>query len=313
MQRRGYRVPERTNGAETGGKHEVATMRLGIVTPVVTRLPGAHARWEAKAGIGEISHACREAERLGYDFVTCSEHVAVPVAVASERGATYWDPLATLGAVAAVTDRIRLATFVLVLPYHHPLEIAKRYGTLDVVSGGRLVLGVGVGSLEAEFELLDAPWADRGAQTDDAIRALRASLGVAEPSYRGPHFSFDGMIVDPCALQASVPIWVGGRTGRSLHRAITLADGWAPFGLAGAELKTMLAAARETDAWATRDQPLDVILQNDRPLDPGGEPDRVREQLSKYEALGATALAARLAHHSLEHYCHQMSALAELA
>src|SRR5680860_1447486 len=67
------------------------------------------------------------------------------------------------------------------------------------------------------------------------------------------------MIVDPCALQASVPIWVGGRTGRSLHRAITLADGWAPFGLAGAELKTMLAAARETDAWATRGQPLEAI------------------------------------------------------
>lgn len=287
-------------------------MRLGIVTPVVTRLPGAHAEWEASAGIAEITHACQEAERLGYDFVTCSEHIAVPAEVAAERGSTYWDPLATLAAVATVTERIRLATFVLVLPYHHPLEIAKRYGTLDTLSGGRLVLGVGVGSLEAEFDLLEAPWADRGARTDDAIRALRAALGVTEPSYVGSHFSFDGMIVDPCAVQESVPIWVGGRTGRSLRRAITLADGWAPFGLRSTELDEMLAAAADTEAWAARDQPLDVILQNDRPFDPGGEPERVAEQLAKYDALGATGLAARLVHHSLEHYCEQMAALAEL-
>lgn len=300
-------MPERTNG-KWGGLE----MRLGIVTPVVTRLPGAHAEWEVNAGLAEITHACEAAERLGYDFVTCSEHTAIPVEVALERGSTYWDPLATLAAVGAVTERIRLATFVLVLPYHHPLEIAKRYGTLDRLSDGRLVLGVGVGSLEAEFDLLGASWADRGARTDDVIRALRASLGVTEPSYSGPHISFDGMIVDPCAVQASVPIWVGGRTGRSLRRAITLADGWAPFGLRSAELASMLRAARDTDAWAARNEPLDVILQNDRPLDPSGEPERVREQLATYDALGATALAARLVHHSLEHYCEQMAALAEL-
>ena len=116
-------------------------MRLGIVTPVVTRLPGAHARWEESAGIAEIERVVVEAERLGYDFCTCSEHVAVPLDVAEVRGATYWDPLPTFGYLAARTSAIRLATFVLVLGYHHPLAIAKRYGTLDVVSGGRLILG----------------------------------------------------------------------------------------------------------------------------------------------------------------------------
>jgi alkanesulfonate monooxygenase SsuD/methylene tetrahydromethanopterin reductase-like flavin-dependent oxidoreductase (luciferase family) len=122
-------------------------MRLGIVTPVLTRLPGAHARWEVEAGIEEVARLVVEAEGLGYDFCTCSEHVAVPVDAAEVRGATYWDPLATFGYLAARTSAIRLATFVLVLGYHHPLEIAKRYGTLDVVSGGRLILGVGVGTL----------------------------------------------------------------------------------------------------------------------------------------------------------------------
>jgi probable F420-dependent oxidoreductase len=288
-------------------------MELGIITPVVTRLPAAHAHWEEGAGITEIARVARTAEDLGYDFVTCSEHVAVPVAAASERGATYWDPLPTFGYLAAVTDRIRLATFVLVLGYHHPLAIAKRYGTLDVVSGGRMILGVGVGSLEAEFTLLDAEWAARGAQADDALRALRAALSQPEPAYRGPHYEFGAMVVDPCAVQEHVPIWVGGRTGRSLRRAVALADGWAPFGLRGAELAVLLDRARASDAWAQRTEPLEVIVQNDRPFDPTDEPDRVEEQLAKYRDLGATSVAARFVHHSLDHYCDQLVALAELA
>ncbi|MGZ8734640.1 MAG: LLM class F420-dependent oxidoreductase [Acidimicrobiia bacterium] len=288
-------------------------MNLGIVTPVVTRIPGAHAHWEEGAGIADVARVTRTAEDLGYDFVTCSEHVAVPVAAATERGATYWDPLPTFGYLAAVTTRIRLATFVLVLAYHHPLAIAKRYGTLDLISNGRLILGVGVGSLEAEFTMLDAEWAARGAQSDDSLRALRAALSQREPAYRGRYYEFGSMVVDPCAVQEHVPIWVGGRSGRSLRRAVALADGWAPFGLRSAELAGLLDRARESDAWAERANPLEVIVQNDRPFDPTGEPDRVAEQLTKYRDLGATSLAARLVHHSLEHYCDQLAALAELA
>ncbi len=188
---------------------------------------------------------------------------------------------------------------MLVLGYHHPLEIAKRYGTLDRVSGGRLVLGVGVGSLEDEFVLLGAEFDGRGPMGDDAMRALRAALSQTEPEYDGEYFTFGGFVVDPAAVQAHVPIWVGGRTGRSLRRAVELGDGWAPFGLSTAELGAALDRARDTDAWAARTDPLDVIVQNDRPLDPSAEPDRVAEQLAKYESIGATALAARFVHHSV--------------
>ena len=287
-------------------------MRLGIVTPVVTRLPGARAAWEETAGIAEVARVVGEAERLGYDFCTCSEHVAVPVDVAAVRGATYWDPLSTFGYLAARTERIRFATFVLVLGYHHPLEIAKRYGTLDRVSGGRVVLGVGVGSLEDEFVLLGAEFEARGPMGDDAMRALRAALSQAEPEYDGEYFTFGGFVVDPAAVQARVPIWVGGRTGRSLRRVVELGDGWAPFGLSTAELGAALDRARDTDAWAARSDPLDVIVQNDRALDPSAEPDRVAEQLTRYESIGATALAARFVHHSVAHYCEQLAALAAL-
>jgi probable F420-dependent oxidoreductase len=287
-------------------------LRLGIVTPVVTRLPGAHARWEAEAGIAEIRDVVVEAERLGYDFCTCSEHVAVPVSVAEVRGGTYWDPLAVFGYLAAHTSTISFATFVLVLGYHHPLAIAKRYGTLDVVSDGRLVLGVGSGSLEEEFELLDAPFADRGPRADDAMRALRAALSRPRPSYQGEFYEFADFLVEPHAMQAHVPMWVGGRTARSLRRAVELGDGWAPFGLRTAELDALLTAARDTEAWADRTEPLDVVLQNDRPWDPLGEPDRVTDQLGRMAQVGATGLAVRLVHHSVEHYCEQLAALATL-
>jgi probable F420-dependent oxidoreductase len=288
-------------------------MRLGVITPVLTMLPRAHARWEETAGIAEVERVVVEAERLGYHHVTCSEHVAIPVDVADTRGARYWDPLSTFGYLAAKTSSIRLATHVLVLGYHHPLAIAKRYGTLDRVSGGRLILGVGVGSLEAEFELLGARFDGRGDIADDAIRALRMSLSERQPEYHGDHYDYDGFIVDPAAAQPRMPIWVGGQGYRSLRRAVELGDGWAPFGLVTADLEAMLRRARDTEAWQARDQPFDVVLQNERPLDPLEQPDVVRERLDRFGAIGATMLNCRFVHHSVVHFLEQLGAMAELA
>src|SRR6476661_2865517 len=192
-------------------------MRFGLATPVVTCHPDHGAAWEAEAGAAEIVCIAEAADRLGYHHLTCSEHVAIPVAVAPVRGARYYDPLATFGFLAARTERIRFATHVVVLPYHHPLAIAKRYGTLDRVSNGRLILGVGVGTLEEEFALLAAPFADRGARADDAMRALRAALSQPTPEYHGAFYDFEGFVIDPCAQQERVPMWVGGRTARSLR------------------------------------------------------------------------------------------------
>jgi probable F420-dependent oxidoreductase len=292
-------------------------VRLGIVTPAVTRLPRAHATWEETASIEEIARVAVEAERLGYHHLTCSEHVALPTEVVDTRGATYWDPLPVFGYVAARTTTIRLATHVLVLGYHHPLAIAKQYGTLDRVSGGRLILGVGVGSLREEFDLLGVPFEERGERADDAIRALRASLSQIEPVYRGAHYAYDGFVVDPCAVQPRVPIWVGGRTARSLRRAVELADGWAPFGLARADLAEMIARAHDTEAWVARAEaaeapPFELVLQNEHPFDPGAEPNRVRDAAARLADAGATTLNVRVVHHSLAHYLEQLAAMRDL-
>ena len=186
-------------------------MRLGLSSPVVVQIPGQAAAWEADAGIDELARIACTADELGFDYLTCSEHVAIPSADAATRGAVYWDPLATLGYLAALTRRIRLATAVLVLGYHHPLAIAKRYGTLDRVSGGRLVLGVGIGSLVDEFALLGAAWHGRAERADDAIRALRTSLSTRPPHHSGPYYEYHDVTLLPHAQQDRVPIGVGGR------------------------------------------------------------------------------------------------------
>src|SRR4051794_29153284 len=180
-------------------------MRLGIITPVLTLLPKAHARWERDGTIDDVVAIARAADRLGYDHLTCSEHAVVPVDVADQRGGRYWDPAVTLGYLAASTERIRLATSVVVLGYHHPLALAKRYATLDHISGGRLVLGVGVGSLREEFDLLAASFDARGARADDAIGVLRAPLSQRLPRHDGPYYAFGDVVMDPTAIQERVP------------------------------------------------------------------------------------------------------------
>jgi probable F420-dependent oxidoreductase len=280
-------------------------LRLAIATPVVTNVAGVAFTWEQDASIEDIGRVAETADQLGYHHLTCSEHIGIPSAEASRRGARYWDPLATLGYVAARTEQIRLATMTLVLGYHHPLAIVKRYGTLDHVSRGRVILGVGVGTLKEEFDLLGAPFDDRGARADDALRALRAALPSNEPAYEGEYYSFSGLTVDPCALQPHMPIWIGGRTQRSLRRALTLADGWCPF---------YVSVATAAEWLQRRDLPpgFEVVLPADRPLDPVGKPELTEETLQTMAAAGTTIVSARFIHHSLEHYLEQIHALVEL-
>ncbi len=280
-------------------------LRLGITTPVVLQLPALAAEWERHAGPDELGQVAETADRLGYHHLTCSEHVAIPEAVAAQRGGVYWDPLATLSYLAARTRRIRLATSVLVLGYHHPLALAKRFGTLDVLSAGRLVLGVGVGTLEEEFALLGVPFADRGARADDALRALRTSLSEARPRYHGPYYDIDGLVVQPHAQQVRVPLWVGGRTRRSLRRAVDLADGWTPAMLRLDHIASMLAATDLPDGF-------EVVLGPRRRLDPLGDPDGARALLDEVAEAGATIAQVVFIHTSLAHYLDQLAAAAEL-
>ena len=287
-------------------------MRFGLVTPIVTRHPANDAAWTEDAGPAELVQIAVAADRLGYHHLTCSEHVAIPAHVAPVRGARYYDPLATLAFLAARTSRIRLVTHVLVLGYHHPLAIAKRYGTLDRLSGGRVVLGVGVGTLAEEFTLLGVEFEGRGARYEDALRALRAAFGRREPSYAGTHYRFADVLVDPCGVQPEVPIWLGGRTPRSLRRALVFGDGWDPFGLGLERLAALLGTARASREWQERTRPFALVLPLDVLLDPVDPAERARlaERCERYRALGTTVLNLRLRHRGLQHYLEQLEVVA---
>jgi probable F420-dependent oxidoreductase len=269
-------------------------MKLGLITPVLTLNPRVHNSWEENAAFDAVVEIAETADRLGYHHLTCSEHVAVPAGeIAARRGSRYYDPLATFGYLAARTTFIRFETHVLVLGYHHPFEIAKRYGTLDAITGGRLILGVGVGSLEEEFALLGAPFADRGERGDEALRELRRVMGAKE---------VDGFIIDPHAVQPRVPIWIGGRTFRSLRRAVELADGWCPFGLKADNIAAMLNRIGDLP------EGFEVVLFPEPMPDPVGDPAAAQSIVAPYVDAGATMFNLRMQSESLAHCLEQLEA-----
>jgi len=287
--------------------------KLGIVTPVLHMNPRFDPPgWEETASVDDIVEIVQAAESDGYDWVSCSEHIAIPESASGIRGGRYYDPFSTLGFLAARTERIGLLTHMAVLPYHHPLELVKRLGTLDVLSGGRVIAGVGVGSLEAEFEVLGHQFDGRGERADDAIAALRAAWGQRVPSYEGAHYRFSGFIVEPSGLPRRVPVWVGGRTRRSLRRALTLGDAWMPFRLLADELTALLADPEIERLAATRDVPLELIFAPEPPIDPVGDPDGTRRLLAHYVEIGATGFSLRFKNDSADHYREQMAATAAL-
>ncbi|HEY3842002.1 MAG TPA: TIGR03619 family F420-dependent LLM class oxidoreductase [Acidimicrobiales bacterium] len=294
------------------------SVALGIVTPVLHMNPRFDPpEWEVTAGVSEVVSVVQAAESLGFDWVACSEHIAIPSAASTVRGGRYWDPFSTLGFFAAHTSRLGLLTHMAVLPYHHPLELVKRLGTLDLISNGRVIAGVGVGSLKPEFEVLGHTFDGRGDRSDDAIRAIKASWGNRLPEYHGAHYDFEGFIVEPSGLPRALPIWVGGRTKRSLRRALELGDAWMPFGFTLDELAGVLSDPKTrgalSDYGREHGTPLKLILAPEPPIDPLGARAPTLSFLQSYVDLGATGFSLRFDHHSRAHYIEQMGAMADLA
>jgi probable F420-dependent oxidoreductase len=281
-------------------------MRFGIGSPIVTF--SNPESWERKAGPKDLAAIAIAADRLGYWHMTCSEHIAVPDG--PYANSPFWDPVATFGYLAAVTERIRFVTYVLILGLHHPLAIAKHYGTVDMISGGRLVLGLGVGNVEEEFDGLGASFADRGARADDALRALKVTLSRREVSYHGSYYHYDQLIVDPHAVQPSVPLWIGGHSRRSFLRAIELGDAWIPppashRGPSPTELATMLAAVDVPDGF-------DIGVSSDPPMDPVTESSQCLDAVEVWRHAGATVMTVSFVHNSAAHYVEQLEAFAAL-
>ncbi len=173
----------------------------------------------------------------------------------------YWqDALSTMAFAAAVTRRIRLDTAVLVLPYHHPLRLAKSLATIDVLSGGRVNVSIGVGHAEQEFAAMGVPFRERGAVTDEILGALNTLWTAEQPEHRGQYFEITELAVDPRPLQKPrPPIYVGGNSKPALRRAARY-DGWQPnptnFTLE--ETSPLLDYIRDQPAYARKEDVFDV-------------------------------------------------------
>lgn len=179
------------------------------------------------AGPDTIRKAAVEAEQQGYDDIWVSDHLAIPVDAPYPPTAYIYEPLVSLTWAAAATTRIGLGTSVLVLPMRHPLVLAKMLATLDLMSGGRVIVGAAVGWLEAEFDALGVPFKERGARSDETIRMLRACWTEDPVNLEGARVpaKFKAMRTLPHPRHA-IPIWVGGKSEAALDRAVRLGDGW---------------------------------------------------------------------------------------
>ena len=216
------------------------------------------------------------AEETGFESAWTVEHVVIPKGYQSaypyttdgrlpggEGDFILPDPQIWMAYVAARTTRINLATGILILPQHNPVICAKQVATLDYMSGGRVLLGIGVGWLKEEFEALGVPFADRGARTEEYMHALRALWSMDAPTYEGQFVSFKNAYMRPKPVKGTVPIIIGGHSKAAARRAGRMADGFFPARGASEEL---LALVRDSAIEAGRD-PKDVEITASMPED----------------------------------------------
>ena len=252
--------------------------------------------------VQSVFQMATRAEELGFDSIWVSEHIFNVSYVFDRLGdRPYYEPLTILSYLAATTKRVGLGTSVLVLPYHNPIRLAKVAATLDVISEGRLMLGVGVGVIEEELEAMGSTFRERGAITDEAIAVMKELWTQETPSYQGKYHSFEGMKFSPKPLQKPhIPLLVGGSSPGAIRRAARVGDGWHPSNFSPEELGERLDHLREQARAVGRDLseiPVSIRLDMAVPTGEGSgdsraryslgaEPKEVLDNIRAFEAVG---------------------------
>ncbi|MGW3109497.1 LLM class F420-dependent oxidoreductase [Streptomyces sp. NPDC001100] len=280
-------------------------LAYGIQLPVQSQSTIYAEPWEADAGPADLVGIARAADRSGFDYIAGCDHVGVPRRLAAAMSTIWYDPVATLSFLAGVTERVRLLSHVAVVGLRHPLITAKQYATLDHLSGGRLLLGVGAGHVREEFEALGVDFDRRGPVLDESIDALRAALGPDEfPLHHGKLYDFEGLGQRPRPRQEHVPIWVGGSSPAAVRRAALKADGWLPQGDPREKLPAQIERIRRLREEAALQGPF-MFGAITEPLyvgDPGwevgrrtltGTPEVLAESLRAYPAMGVDRIQVR--------------------
>jgi len=284
-------------------------MRFGIAVPNYGPLASAE----------NMVRLARRAEALGLDSIWVADHLVAPVGVQSiypfdkspdpkpgDMGVIeeFYEPLTTLAFLAGATSRIRLGVSVYVIPYRNPVVTAKTVATLDALSGGRAIFGVGVGWLREEFTALGQDARHRGRVTDEYLEVCRRLWRDEVAEFAGRHYTLPAVRSGPKPVQRPwPPIWIGGNSEAAERRAIALGDGLHLIDLSPGEAAARHAALRAAEAAAGRPQPLSVSLRkgilvrredraDDRPL--YGTPAKIRRDVAEYADAGVDYLVSNL-------------------
>jgi len=277
-----------------------------------------------------IRRVAQQAEHLGYDGIWVSDHIVIPDSAVDRFGSVFYEPLTVLAFAAACTSTIRLGTTVLIVPYRNPVVTAKVLSTLDVLSGGRVTAGVGVGWTEDEFKALGVPFKERGALSDEYIAVFKTLWTQDKPAFRGQYVHFDKIAFEPKPVQKPhIPIWIGGNSKRAIRRAVALGDGWHPTRPLVGDVKAGVAYLREVCAQRGRDprslriavrQPLKFYDGAEasvkrRPL--LGSTQKIIDELGQYRDVGVQYVmldtfysAAELEHETVESMLETMERVA---
>ncbi|MGW1013977.1 TIGR03619 family F420-dependent LLM class oxidoreductase [Streptomyces termitum] len=295
----------------------------GMQLPVQSQSALYAEPWEAAAGPADLLAVARAADAYGFDYLASCDHVAIPRRLAEAMSTVWYDPVATLSFLAAATERVRLVSHVAVVGLRHPLVTAKAYATVDHLSGGRLVLGVGAGHVREEFDAVGADFDGRGAVLDETIDALRAALGPEEfPEHLGERFAFKDLGQRPRPAQARVPVWVGGSSPAAVRRAALKGDGWLPQGDPRPVLAERIGRIRRLREEAGLDAPFTfgAIAEPLYVGAPGwpvgrrtlsGPPEELAASLREYGAMGVGQIQVRFRSRSRTELIDQMAAFAE--
>ncbi|MFC6514291.1 LLM class F420-dependent oxidoreductase [Streptomyces goshikiensis] len=280
-------------------------LEYGMQLPIQSQSTIYAEPWEATATAADLAGVARAADRAGFGYLATCDHVAIPRRLAGPMSTVWYDPVATLSFLAGITERVRLLSHVAIVGLRHPLISAKQYATLDHLSGGRLILGVGAGHVQEEFEVLGIDFARRGALLDETLDALRAALGPEEyPRFEGELFAFRDLGQLPRPAQPRIPVWVGGSSPAALRRAAVRGDGWLPQGDPRERIPAQIARIRELRQAAGVTAPIEIGAITE-PLyvgEPGwdtgrraltGKAEALAESLRAYKALGVDQIQVR--------------------
>jgi probable F420-dependent oxidoreductase len=253
-------------------------MKFALAAPGLILYPPVMSPWERAAKPQDILHVARKADEVGWDWLTVPEHVVVPREMADVMGARFPEGLTAAAVLAGATTRIKLLTYVLVLPYRNPVILAKQIATLDFLCGGRFTLGTAVGHLEREFDILKVPFRERGTLADEYIVAMKELWTSPAPSFHGRYVQFENIAFEPKPVQKPhPPILIGGNSRPAMRRAATLGDGWLPWLVGREQLPACLAYIREQPGFGERREPFEVVM----PLAPLNVEDYTHRELGE--------------------------------